>query len=353
MPLSRAVITGIGIDTPASYPQDLLWREYFAERCGYSERAERVFANSGVDTRHGVVNPVEEDVSTWSTAERMLRYERESFPLAEKALGKALAEADVDAADLGLLVVVSCTGYATPGLDIRLAAAFGCASDTQRLVIGHMGCYAAIPALGTVADWVRVHGRPAALVCVELTSLHIQPDITGAGSRADAEQFVAHSLFSDAAAAAVVSPDAPSGYEVRGVASRTDTAHADDMTWHVTDHGFRMGLSSRVPLVLSRHAADAVQALLRPAGTALPDVVSYAIHPGGPRILDVVGKALALPESALTASRETLRDHGNCSSATILLVLDRIRRNGPEAGPLVAMAFGPGLTLYSALLDGT
>jgi predicted naringenin-chalcone synthase len=77
------------------------------------------------------------------------------------------------------------------------------------------------------------------------------------------------------------------------------------------------------------------------------DVAGWAVHPGGPRILDVVRERLGLEEAQLGASRRVLADHGNCSSATVLLVLDEL---GDVDGPVVAMAFGPGLTLYAALL---
>jgi predicted naringenin-chalcone synthase len=76
------------------------------------------------------------------------------------------------------------------------------------------------------------------------------------------------------------------------------------------------------------------------------------VHPGGPRILDVVADRLALAPGALDASAAVLRDHGNCSSSTVLLVLDELTR-GRTWSPgehAVAMAFGPGLTLYVALL---
>jgi alkylresorcinol/alkylpyrone synthase len=49
----------------------------------------------------------------------------------------------------------------------------------------------------------------------------------------------------------------------------------------------------------------------------------------------------------MAASRRVLAEHGNCSSATVLLVLDELR---DVDGPVVAMAFGPGLTLYATLL---
>jgi predicted naringenin-chalcone synthase len=124
------------------------------------------------------------------------------------------------------------------------------------------------------------------------------------------------------------------------------------MTWDVTDLGFRMGLSPRVPDVLAVHVGPTVDDLLARHGLDRSDVDGWAVHPGGPRILDVVADRLALPDGALDASRAVLAGHGNCSSATVLLVLAELLRTArPAPGRhLVALAFGPGLTLYAALL---
>jgi predicted naringenin-chalcone synthase len=123
------------------------------------------------------------------------------------------------------------------------------------------------------------------------------------------------------------------------------------MTWTVTDLGFRMGLSSRVPAVLARHVRGVVEHLTRRNGLTPDDVAGWAIHPGGPRILDVCADRLGLDEERMHASRATLAEHGNCSSATILLVLDRLVRDHDlrRGDHVVALAFGPGLTLYAAL----
>jgi predicted naringenin-chalcone synthase len=127
----------------------------------------------------------------------------------------------------------------------------------------------------------------------------------------------------------------------------TDSSTADHMTWDVTDLGFRMGLSPRVPDVLGRHVGGVVDQLLTEAGLRIEDVAGWAVHPGGPRILDVVRDTLGLGEDQMAASRRVLREHGNCSSATVLLVLEEL---ADVDGPVVAMAFGPGLTLYATLL---
>ena len=336
-----AVITGAGHALPATLDQDAMWEGFFARHYADVRAARRIFAGSGVRTRHAVANPIDEDLSAWSTGARMERYVTEALPLGKQAVAGALDDAGLAPGDVGLFSVVTCTGYATPGLDIRLASDLGMPPGLQRLAVGHMGCYAALPGLGAVGDYVTARRRPAVLLCVELTSLHVQP------AARDLDQVVSHALFSDAAAALVIEPGARRGRRVAGVVARTDASTADHMTWDVTDLGFRMGLSPRVPDVLARHVGDVVDELLAEAGLRVEDVAGWAVHPGGPRILDVVRDSLGLTEEQMGASRRTLSAHGNCSSATVLLVLEEL---GDVDGPVVAMAFGPGLTLYAALL---
>jgi predicted naringenin-chalcone synthase len=346
---SSATIAGLGTALPPSAVQDDLWRGFFARRYAGGARglAERIFANAGVRTRPAAVSPLLEDVSGWSTERRMRRYQVEAMPLGKEAVGRALTDAGVAADELGLFAVCSCTGYATPGLDILLARDMGMAPGVQRLFVGHMGCYAALPGLGAVADFVVARGRPALLLCAELTSLHIQPPT----ARFDVQQIVSHALFADAAAAVVLTPPDPRGYAVTEVAAVTDTTTADHMTWDVTDLGFRMGLSPQVPQVLAVHVRSLVTDLLARHGLAPGDVDGWAVHPGGPKILDVVQERLELPPDALAASRGVLSAYGNCSSPTVLLVLDALRRRPRPPRRVLLLAFGPGLTLYAALLE--
>ncbi|MDX6286861.1 MAG: hypothetical protein QOG53_2346 [Frankiales bacterium] len=344
----RARIAGFGTALPPLMDQQGLWDDFFASYYAGDRKAQRLWFSSGVRTRHGVMDPRIEDVSHWGTQARMERFVTESLPLGKDAVGAALADADVDADDVGLFAVASCTGYATPGLDILLSRDLGMDTGVQRLGIGHMGCYAAVPGIGAVADFVYAHQRPAVLLCCELTSLHVQPPTD------DVQQMVAHALFADAAAAVVLTPDT-AGLEVIDVAACTDAETSRLMTWDVTDLGFRMGLSPEVPDVLARHVRPVVESLLERNGLSLPDVTAWAVHPGGPRILDVVADRLELADEAVAVSADVLRDHGNCSSATVLLVLQETLRRTPlaDGDTVVAMAFGPGLTLYAVLLRQT
>ncbi|HVH24764.1 MAG TPA: 3-oxoacyl-[acyl-carrier-protein] synthase III C-terminal domain-containing protein [Pseudonocardia sp.] len=345
-----AYLVGLGTALPGPpLRQQDVWAARFAAHFRGDRAAGRIFLGAGVRCRHAAVNPVVEDVSGWSTGARMRRYTAEALPLGKDAVDAALADAGLRAEDVGQFTVASCTGYATPGLDIRVAADLGMAPDLQRLAVGHMGCYAAVPGLGAVTDYVVSRRRPAVLLCCELTSLHVQPPTDDRG------QVVSHALFGDAAVAVAVVPERPPerpALRVVDIAALTDPTTAHHMTWDVTDLGFRMGLSPEVPQILAGQVRELVTNLLARHDTTIDEVDAWAVHPGGPRILDTVARELALPAAALDTSRAVLAHRGNCSSATVLMVLDELRAAGrPRPGrAAVVLAFGPGLTLYAALL---
>ena len=132
--------------------------------------------NSGVVTRHGVVNPLLEDVSGWSTERRMRRYLVEALPLGKEAVGRrARPTPGCPPATSACSRSAPAPGTPPPGWTSCSPGTWAWPPDAQRLFVGHMGCYAALPGLGAVADFVAARGRPALLLCAELTSLHVQP----------------------------------------------------------------------------------------------------------------------------------------------------------------------------------
>lgn len=345
---------------PRNYPQESLSDglcEYifgadWAQNQAVADKVElikHVFTASGVQHRQISVDSFEYYLNQVRTVgDRMVLYEELSYPLARKALEACLADnADVAPGSITDFIVVSCTGYAAPGLDILLARDLGMSADVRRTVVGHMGCYAAIVGLRNALAALRAYpGALVALTTVELSSLHGTPKF-------ELSTITSSALFGDAAASLLLAAT-PNGSAPQLVDTycAADFATADQMTWKITDEGFAMGLSRRIPITLRRNVAATVDCLLRPHGLTSCDVTHWLVHPGGPDILEVIARELKLSDDQMALSWQILREHGNCSSSTVLLILDALLKSGrTKTGEWgVMMAFGPGLTLETCLL---
>jgi predicted naringenin-chalcone synthase len=124
----------------------------------------------------------------------------------------------------------------------------------------------------------------------------------------------------------------------------------DAMRWTIGDAGFAMSLSPQVPRLIGEHVGPWLAGWLAGHGLDVARVGSWAVHPGGPRVLSAVEHALGLPAGATAVSRAVLAELGNMSSPTVLFLLQRLRTARAQR-PWVALAFGPGLVAEAALLD--
>lgn len=283
-----------------------------------------------------------------TVSERMTAYHERAIVLAEQAASRALDSAGLAAADIAQLVTVTCTGLASPGIDIQLIDALGLPPTVGRSMIGFMGCHGAINGLRVANGLAAAEPGRAVLLCaVELCSLHFQYGW-------DPQHIVANALFADGAAAVVGVAEATGGgaerWRVRATGSRLFPDSRDAMTWVIGEHGFEMTLSPRVPDLIETHLRDWLTAWLGQHGLSIEDIGSWAIHPGGPRIVTAAERALGLSPEAVAVSRQVLAECGNMSSPTVLMIVQRLRQAG-GARPCVALAFGPGLTAEAALLD--
>jgi predicted naringenin-chalcone synthase len=330
-------------------------------------RLPMLYRQSGIDRRFSCVEDYAcDDASAftffgpdWSldpaptTGARNRRYRAAAVPLAERVARDAVAQAGLAPEDVTHVVAVTCTGFFAPGLDIELVRRLGLPPSTPRTVVGFMGCYAALNALRVADAFCRsTPGARVLVVCVELCTLHFRAPQT-------LEQAVINAIFADGAAAAVLAGrDAASAagrLAYAGGLAQMDDDSMDAMTWTIGDHGFDMGLSSRVPQVLARHLPGYVERLTAAHALAPADLDFWAIHPGGRAIVDKAQAVLGLTDDDVADSLAVLRAYGNMSSPTVLFVLQRVlarhalRPAGapPQAG--LAMAFGPGLTLEGAL----
>ncbi len=253
------------------------------------------------------------------------------------------------------LVHVTCTGYVSPSGAQRLVSSRGWGSRTSVTHAYHMGCYAAVPALRIALGCSctanrRDRGYRVDVVHTELCTLHFDPSIH------TAEQLVVQSLFADGSVRYSLREDdgATRGLEVLVLREMLVDGTDDAMQWRPGDHGMRMTLSRDVPEQIARGIRPFVANLFERAGLDLANErrrAVFAVHPGGPRIIDLVRDALELDESQIAASRRVLRRFGNMSSATLPHIWsDVIEDDACSRGSLVAsFAFGPGLTICGSL----
>jgi len=281
-----------------------------------------------------------------TAGQRMAHYAREAGPLAVRAARRALDRSRLPPHAITHLVTVSCTGFSAPGVDIELIRKLELPPTTQRTHVGFMGCHATINGLRVARAFATADPGTRILVCaVELCGLHFS-------YQWDPERVVANALFADGAAAVITAPVAAAPtdawrVEATGACLFPDSERA--MTWNIGDHGFEMTLSAEVPGLIARHLRGWLEDWLGDNGLALQGVASWAVHPGGARIVSAVAETLGLSAEAVRDSRAVLAEHGNMSSPTILFILERLQaRRAPR--PCVALGFGPGLVAEAMLL---
>lgn len=255
--------------------------------------------------------------------------------------------------DITHVITVSCTGFFNPGPDYKLVRALGLNPSVQRYHLGFMGCYAAFPAMRAAKSFCDADPDAVVLVVsAELCSLHVR-------SSNDPDIIMGSSLFADGAAAAVITARDLPGDSPAIVLDHFETTLTpvgeESMAWNIGDHGFEMVLGAYVPHIIDDHIVGALEPLLAKDPSLAPlaynEIGHWAIHPGGRSILDKVEAKLELSEEQLVPARETLRNFGNMSSATVMFVLKHILDQPFTGGNerICSMAFGPGLTVETGL----
>lgn len=364
--LDQSQAASLAVATTLTDPSQRQLVEGLFARAGVASRASAILSSTrsaGEDPDQTLYTPDSGASDSWpTTSARMSLYREHAGALSVLAARRALEDAKVDAREITHLIAVSCTGLEAPGVDVELMTSLQLSAGVQRLNLGFMGCHGGIVATRAAAALVEsARGRvgeqrtPRVLaVCTELCSLHFQRTARG-------DQHVANALFGDGCAAIVVS-------EARGAADTGDLAicsassrlfpdSTGAMGWRIGDHGFEMMLDRSVPALLQEQLGGWIWPWLQSemGRSVTAGDIDWCVHPGGPRVLDAVQRGLGLDATSLEQSRRVLHDHGNMSSATVLFILDRLRRQAADARsssrrPIVMLAFGPGLTGEAALL---
>jgi alkylresorcinol/alkylpyrone synthase len=305
------------------------------------ERLISILEHTCIESRH-TVYPPDELLAEHTLGERNRAYVQTSVELGEQVVRRALDDAGLAAEQIDVMITVSCTGFMLPSVDAYLVNRLRMSPQVRRLPITELGCAAGAVGLSRAWEQLQVHpGCQVLLLSIELPSLTFQPNDRRL------MQLVSSRLFSDGAAAVIVSAaETGRGPSLLGSRSYTIPGTLAEMGYELDQDGFHIILSAAVPELIRDTIRPQVENLLHDHGLSLADLRWCALHPAGPKVLQVVEKELDLAPEQLAASWKILRDYGNMSSASVLFVLDDMMRHAAaqpgEIGILVA--FGPGMS---------
>jgi alkylresorcinol/alkylpyrone synthase len=297
--------------------------------------------NTQIESRYTVLSGDQVD-APMPLKQRNDLYIEQCLELGERVARDAITHAGLTPADIDSVISVSCTGYMLPAMDAYLLNRMGLPANIRRTPITELGCVAGAVGLARAWEELQVYpGSNVLLLSVELPSLTFQPNDPRP------MQVISSMLFTDGAAAVVLAgrSNRPSP-RLLGRRMYTMGSTLDDMGYNLEDDGLHIVLSRAVPHLIEQTLAAQVDALLARHGLARPDLKWFAIHPAGPKVLELIEQGLGIDRERLAASWKVLREYGNMSSAAVLFVLAEMLDNPPcrPGDPGIIVAFGPGIS---------
>lgn len=317
-------------------------RQIYARIFARYPKLSDVFVNAGIERRYSA-RSLEWLSAPHDLAERTDAYLESASELFIRAARAALDRARISARDVDVVVTVSSTGIATPGIEARVGPEMGFRPSVMRVPVFGRGCAGGVSGLTLGARLARAEpGEVILVVVVELCTLTSRTD---RGTKADV---ISSALFGDGAAAAVLrAGPGVAGLRVGATAEHTWPRTLDIMGWVIDPMGFRVMLSRSLPRFVEQRMAAPVRRFIKAARLQTPQLIC---HPGGAKVLDAIEVALELQRGTLRDEREVLRGHGNMSAPTVLFVLERALRRGLR-GPAILSALGPGFTANFLALE--
>src|SRR3989441_3989502 len=315
-----------------------------ALRKARGRRMPKLHSEEGARTRY-FAEPLTSLMERRTQSQQTDAYLEHARVLARQVCCTALERSGIAPSDIGLVIGVSCTGLVLPSIDAELIPLIGLRPDVARLPITELGCGGGVAGLARGLDYLRAYPqRSVLLFAVEIPSLTFQPDDRSV------DNLVAAMVFADGAGAVVLQgDDGQPGWTLEHAGTVLVPEGAHHLGYELRDGGLRVILSRELPDVVEAHLRGAVDTFLEEAGLSLADIDAVAAHPGGPRIVDAMERALNLQPESLTTSRSVFAGNGNASSAGIFFVLEEMQRCGIR-GRVLAIALGPGLSIELALM---
>jgi alkylresorcinol/alkylpyrone synthase len=310
------------------------------------ERAlfERLASSTKIEHRNFAL-PIDDLLALSGPAVRSEIFKEIGGSLLREVLSQAIDAAELSPRDVGALISTSCSVPTIPAIDASVVERLGMRETVLRLPVFQYGC-----AGGAIGISLGRHLSGTAgvtlLASVELCSLVYQ------GADLQAGNIVGSAIFGDGAACVVISPQ--SG-PLRIVDSQSHLIPNSNelMGYDIFDDGTHLRLDREIPQALLAAAPPAIQSFLKNKNLSSKDIRWWLFHPGGAKILSSLEETLCVSREQTRWSWESLRDHGNMSSASILFALksfidDKEYNVGDK---MVMLGVGPGLTLQLNLFE--
>jgi alkylresorcinol/alkylpyrone synthase len=311
--------------------------DIFGSRFPEYERFASIFSNTGIIKRHGV-KPFDWYLEPRGWPERSKAFFEGAEALYVEVAEKALAEANLAAADIDTVVTICSTGIATPSLDARVSRRMGFRSDISRVPVFGLGCAGGVSGLSIASKLAQARpGTNVLLVALELSSLAVRLDeLTKAN-------IIAVSLFGDGAAAIVLRAGDGGATRIEHTGEHLWPNTLDVMGWNIDPTGFGVILRRTVPEFVTTELKPALLKILASMQLSISDIDRFVCHPGGAKVINAIEAALSLDQGTLEHERQIIAEYGNMSAPTVLFILERAMAKGLPPRSLVT-ALGPGFT---------
>ncbi len=311
--------------------------DIFGSRFPEFERFSSIFFNTGIVKRHAV-KPFDWYLATRGWPERTEAFFEGAEALYVEVAEKALAAANLKAADIDTVVTICSTGIATPSLDARVSRRMGFRSDVSRVPVFGLGCAGGVSGLSIASRLAQARpGTNVLLVALELCSLALRLD------KLTKANIISVSLFGDGAAAIILRAGDGGATRIEHTGEHLWPGTLDIMGWNVDPEGFGIVLRRTVPEFVATQLKPALLQILGRMQLTLADIDRFICHPGGAKVINALESALSLDQGTLEHERQVVAEYGNMSAPTVLFILERALAKGLPARSLVT-ALGPGFT---------
>ncbi|KAK4340435.1 hypothetical protein RND71_041897 [Anisodus tanguticus] len=259
--------------------------------------------------------------------------------------------------DITHVVYVSSSEARLPGGDLYLAKGLGLSPQTKRVMLYFAGCSGGVAGLRVAKDIAENNpGSRVLLATSETTIIGFKPP-----SVDRPYDLVGVALFGDGAGAMIIGSNPIQDIERPLFELHTAIQHFLPDTEKIidgrlTEEGISFKIERELPQIIEDNIEDFCDKLISISGINDKEYnkLFWAVHPGGPAILNRLEKKLQLSPEKLSASRKALANFGNASSNTIVYVLEYMleenkdmKKEDSDWG--LILAFGPGITFEGIL----